>query len=409
MSADVVLHALGLEEFQLLEVVENKEEATLEVHVYRPDAKRRCPVCGSQEVVKRGRVQRRAQTVPLGAFRIVFVVFHLHRLYCRACDRTLTERVEMLRGKNRWTVQLAEQVLELVDKMNLQSIAWYLRMSWDTVKKIHAQWLRHKARQRYKDLSALRYLAIDELAIRKGHRYVTVVLDLERRRPVWVGKGRGNKALEPFYKLLAHRGIAPVAVAMDMWPTYTELTMKYFPSALIVYDRFHIVANANKALDETRRLLAREADILEAKAIKGTRWVLLRNAERLANNPKAQEKLQLVARFNEPLYHAYLLKEQLRELWDTCRNDFEARDYLHDWIQQATSSSVYPMVRFARTIAAHRCGILNWFSCRISTGPLEGLNNKIKVLKRNAYGYRDRAYFTLRILFINEAKHVFVG
>ena len=410
MSADVLLHALGLHGFQLIEAVENEPEGTLELHVARKETgKFPCPLCGSGRTIKRGRVIRRIRTVPLGLYHTVFLVFHLHRLHCYQCGRTGTQKVPVAHGKNRWSWQLAQAVLELVDKMNLKAIATHLHISWDTVRRIHRQWLLRRAQEHWKQLRSVRYLAIDEISVRRRHRYFTIVVDLDSRKPLWVGDGRGREALEPFFQWLLHRGIRPMAIAMDMWHVYTDLVMEYFPDTAILYDRFHVVSNANRAVDETRRQLVRELAAREAKAIKGCRWVLLQAPERLAKNPKAKKKLEIVAEFNKPLYWAYLLKEQLRTMWDVCRDYVEAVSYLHNWLEEALRCGVRPMVELAAQVGAHRSGILNYFLHPITTGPLEGINNKIKALKRNAYGYRDMTYFKLRILFINEAKHVFCG
>jgi transposase len=408
MSANLFLDVLGLEEFQLLDIVVKHEENTLEVHIRRRDGFRRCRHCGSTDFVKRGQLTRRLHTLPVGQYQKVFLVVKLHRLACRHCGRVAVEELPLSEGKRRYTKAFARYVIGLVQRMTIQDIAERLGLSWDVIKDIHKRWLQKRSQEMWKDLGGIRYLAIDEFAAGKGHRYFTVIIDLDKRCPLWIGQGRSQQAVAPFFKMLKDRDIYPLAVAMDMWSAYTQAVMDHFPMAAIVYDRFHIIANANKVLDEIRRLLRRELGPLGAKHLKGMRWILLKGRENLAGDLRAQQQLERLVQYNEPLYKAYLLKEELRDLFH-CKDPQEASARLDNWIAQAHASGVVPLKRFANTLAAHRTGILNYFRYRISTGPLEGLNNKIKVLKRKAYGYRDEAYFKLRVLFIHEAKHVFVG
>ena len=312
-------------------------------------------------------------------------------------------------GKQHWTTFLADLVLDLVEHMTLKTVADFLHMSWDVVKDIHLLALRRRLKSGVRKIRAITTLAIDESAPGKYHKSLTIVRDLETGEVVWVGQGRGKDASRLFYAFFRDHGITPAAVAMDMWAPYIETTMEYFPDTDIVLDHYHVIALANRTLDEIRRLTVRSLVGEQARIVKGTRWILLKGGERIQNNQRARQRLEALAQANQPLYTAYLLKEELRALWTSCQTYEAAEQYLANWIRKAWASTIQPLVRLANTIAAHRTAILNAFRHPISTGPLEGTNNKIKTLKRQAYGYRDWEYFKLRILFIHEARYQLVG
>ena len=274
--------------------------------------------------------------------------------------------------------------------MTVQDIAKHLRMSWNTIKEIDKEYLeRHFNKPSLKDV---RYLAIDEFAVSKGHTYQTIVIDVENMDILFIGDGRRKDSLDPFWKRLKRSGAKIQAVAMDMWVPYFESVMTHIPKAKIVLDHFHIIKNMNRVIDDIRRLVYHtESDILKRKVIKGTRWLLLKNPENLSDVRDEKIRLQEALKLNEPLAMAYYLKEELRMLW-SCKSKREAEMYLESWRKKVYATSIGPLIKFANSLSGHRSAILNWFDHKISTGPLEGINNKIKVLKRKAYGFRDMEY-----------------
>jgi transposase len=194
-----------------------------------------------------------------------------------------------------------------------------------------------------------------------------------------------------------------------MSPAYIEAVSTHVPQASLVFDRFHVMKLFNDKLSDLRRELHREAtDQLHKQVLKGTRWLLLKRPENL--DPKRNEpaRLEEALRLNRPLATAYYLKEQLADAWEQ-EDEHEARVFLLDWIAQAESSGVRMLHKFAQTLRAHAGGILAWYDHPISTGPLEGTNNKIKTMKRQAYGYRDPEFLKLKIYAIHEAKYALVG
>jgi len=308
--------------------------------------------------------------------------------------------------KKRWTKALGRYVLDLMNHMTIEDVARHLGMSWDTVKDIHIRALRAKFKSRR--INHLRRLGVDEIAVHKGHRYLTVVVDLDSGQVVWVAEGRETSSFEPFLKRLK-RVRAPIeAIAMDMWPAYIRATMNCYSHRVIVFDRYHVISDYNKMLDELRRQEVAEASEIDKQAYIGVRYLLLRGAEKIADGSTAKSRLSRLLELNQNLNKAYILKEELRDFW-TCLTREQAQECLDSWISKAWASGIRLLTKFANKLAAHRTGILNYFDHRVTTGKVEGINNKIKVLKRKAYGFRDLEYFKLRIYFLHESRYALVG
>jgi len=193
---------------------------------------------------------------------------------------------------------------------------------------------------------------------------------------------------------------------MDMWPAYLLAAAEELPKIPVVHDRYHIVALANEAIDETRREICGALSKEDQKQLKGARFLLLKGGERLDEQGLCY--LSRLESLNQSLYRGYLLKEDLRRLW-TMPSKRKGKRFLNSWIRRAKASELKQFVKLAKTLDRHRRGVLAYFNHRITTGPLEGLNNKIKVLKRQAYGFRDNEYFKLRLAFIHEDTPAFAG
>ena len=274
-------------------------------------------------------------------------------------------------------------------------VASFLKVSWNLVKRIDKENLQRRYSK--PKLKAVTHIAIDEFAFRKGHRYNTVVMDLMTGQVLFVGDGRSASTLDPFWKCLKSSGANIQAVAIDMWPAYIDAVTRNLPEALIVYDRFHITRILNEHLSNIRReLYQEETDVHNRKLLKCTRWLLLKHHSNLNDEQDERERLEQAIADNKPLAVAYYLKEELGLLWQQ-ENIEAARKFLGQWVGKAIASGINRLRQFAESLLSHRDGIFNWYYHHISTGPLEGLNNKIKVLKRKAYGYRDSEYFMLKI------------
>jgi transposase len=244
---------------------------------------------------------------------------------------------------------------------------------------------------------------------KKGHRYLTIVLDLVSGAVVFVGDGKGADALEPFWQRLKRFKNKIKAVAIDMSPAYIMAVTDNLAKAAIVFDHFHVIKLYNEQLSDLRRKLYQEiSEQGQKQLIKGTRWLLLKNPENLDASKNEPHRLQQALQINHSLATAYYLKEALRQLWCQ-KNKKQAATWLNDWLHQAYSSKIQPIIKFAKTLAAHRTGVLAYFDFPISTGPLEGVNNKIKTMKRQACGFRDMEFFKLKILALHQTKYALVG
>ncbi|WP_029630400.1 ISL3 family transposase, partial [Zavarzinella formosa] len=255
----------------------------------------------------------------------------------------------------------------------------------------------------------LRRIAIDEISVGHGHRYLTVVLDLNTGAVVFIGHGKGAGALDPFWKRLKAAHAKIQAVATDMSPAYIFAVRENLPKAIHVFDHFHVVKLFNERLSDFRRELQREAEgPLGKTVLKGTRWLILKNPENLDETKGERARLEEALRINQPLATAYYMKEEFRHFWEQGSPKDAAR-FLDDWCRRAEASKLSVLQKMASSFQMHRTGLLNYHRCPISTGPLEGVNNKIKTLQRQAYGYRDQEFFHLRIYSIHRAKYELLG
>ena len=194
-----------------------------------------------------------------------------------------------------------------------------------------------------------------------------------------------------------------------MLPSYNMACRENFAEATIVFDRFHLIQLVNRKLSDLRRMMYRETvSFIDKKAMKGTRWILLKNPENLLESRNERARLEEALRINKPLATAYYLKEELRTLWDQ-KNIDEAYVFLEQWAKKASSVGIPILNKLANTIRSHRNGILAYYKHKISTGPLEATNNKIKNIIRQAFGYRDFEFFKLKIYSMHKMKYSLVG
>jgi transposase len=401
-TTSFVYHTLGLRGVRL--IYTDYVGGGVVFHVERVASKRRCRGCGARRHHLRlnGRFERKFIALPVGGRR-QYVVLHGHYQKCFCCGRTLREPIGFADGKKRYIRAFERLVIDLCRIATIKHVALWLGVGWDLVKKIFKKHLRKRLKRRR--LKHVRYLAIDEFALRKGHRYMTVVMDLVSGQVLHVGMGKGGDAVLPFLRKLKALGSRILAVAIDMWAAYVRAVTDALPGVDIVHDPYHVIALANTAIDETRRDLYRQLTGPDRNAIKGTRFLILRGREKL--QPDAKDRLAKLKDLNQPLYEAYLLKEDLRTFWSLPKS--RARSFLAGWIRRARSTKLKHFVKLATFLEKHQERLLTYFKHRITTGPLEGLNNKIKVLKRQAYGFRDIEYFRLRLLFIHEDVPRFAG
>jgi transposase len=305
------------------------------------------------------------------------------------------------------TKSFARLVVDLRKMMTIQDIAQFLGVSQQMIRDIDKRYLKsHFSKPKLKNVKVI---AIDEISTRKGHTYATIVMDLESGAIIFVGKGKGERALKPFWKRLKASHAKVEAAATDMSSAYYAAVQRNIPNATLVFDRFHIVKLMNDKLSQLRRDLQREAEEqLHKHVLKGTRWLLLKAPENLDDSRNERQRLHESLKLNASLATAYYLKEDLRQIWEQSGR-FSAARFLADWCRRARASGIRVLKTMANTLEGYRTGILNWYEYQISTGPLEGVNNKIKTMKRQAYGYRDQEYFQLKLYALHQAKFQLIG
>jgi transposase len=295
------------------------------------------------------------------------------------------------------TRRLADSVARLCRVLPIKHVAEFFGLGWETVKAIDKATLERSLGP--VDLAGVEIIAIDEFALHRGHRYATVVVEPGSKRVLWVGRGRGREDIRPFLELLGAEGCARLrAVVMDMNGAFELEIRHYCPQIDIVYDLFHVVAKYGREVidrvrvDEANRL---RGDRRARRVVKSARWLLLRNRENL---PTADDRIRLkeLLQANKALMTVYVLKDDLKQLW-TYRSEGWARRLWKSWYRRAMQSRIKPLQRFARRLAGYLPGILAHCRWPLHTSLLEGINNKIKVIKRMAYGFRDEAYFFLKI------------
>lgn len=378
----------------------------IEFTIEQPRERCCCPACNSENVILKGTKMRRFHAPPMGRKRVT-ILFDVPRVECHDCGVVRQVDITFAKPMRRHIRAFERYVLDLLQDMTCEDVACHLGVSWGMIRDIEKEHLkRHYDKPRLKDV---KHIAIDEIAVRKGHKYMTVVLDLDTGHVVFVGDGRGGEALLPFWKRLRRSGAVIEAVATDMSPAYIAAVQDALPDAIFVFDRFHVIKLFNDKLTALRRRLHRQfKDSSDRASLKGVRWLLLKRSEHLDPEKSEPERLARALELNSDLAAAYFLKEELSEIWE--QDDYDtAEGMLLDWIQYAETLQIKEISQFAKTLRCHAHGILAYYDASITTGPLEGTNNKIKTMKRQAYGFRDMEYFKLKILALHRARYALVG
>jgi transposase len=351
----------------------------------------RCPECGCRKAFSKGRKVRRFHMVPFARKRC-FLDLTMQRLKCCECGKIWWPRLPFMVGNRRAVRSFVQFVVDLLQFATILSVARWLGVSWDMIKQIHKE----KLQKQYASipLSEVSCIGMDEFSIRKGHQYMTVFIDLRTGRILHAVEGKGIEDIKPFLKLLSKKARSLEAIAMDMHASYFLAVREVLPKVDIVFDRFHVMVLMNRSIDEIRKQQQREMDLLGRKTLKGNRFLLFSNYDSIA--PDHRKRLDALLELNKPLHTAYSMKEQLRLFWDM-DDPKAALCFLDAWLTDAINSGIRSLVRTAGTLAWYKITLLNYFKYKITNSKVEGINNKIKTMKRQAYGFRDSEYFKLRL------------
>lgn len=364
---------------------------------------KRCARCNSRNINSKGSKIRRLRMLPLGTLKC-FIHIKTYKYKCLDCQKYGWCRLPFALGKFPLTQAYARYLLSLVKLGTIQSIAIFTGLSWKTVKNIHKTELQKRFKK--KPYKQLRCLSVDEFSIKRGHTYMTVFTDVSTGRIIHAVEGRSVDDIKPFLVKLSVKAPNLKAIAMDMSKSYISAVENHLPGVKIVFDRFHISKLLNEAVDEVRRVEKWRLEQMGLQTTKGDRFLLLRNFDDLNN--KQVNKLDQLLEMNKSIAKAHTMKEQLRVFWHQNSKGSGAR-FLLSWILEATISGIPALERVAKTLLKHSEGLLNYFEFPINNGKAEGINNKIKVLKRRGYGYNDTEYFKLLLYQLHEKQTVLAG
>ena len=361
----------------------------------------RCPRCGSSDVSAEAIRRRGIRGEPLGHCREVCLEFMVHRLYCRKCHAREMEHIPFLsHPKARISKSLERTLLELRPHMSLQALANYFQLRWHTIKELEKKELKKK----YSRIQTahVKAIGIDEIHVGKGMRnsqYLTIVRDLKSGAVIHVGEGKGITALAGALKKLKRSKLK--VVTMDMANAYSSWISENFPQAHIVFDHFHVIKLMNDKLDMVRKRITSKMNEVQRKQLKGLRFIFLKNHENLPEDAKVI--LRNMRGDFQDLGDAYMFKEALRSIYSQVRDSYHASMAFHRWCRLAEETSIPELRSIAKTIRDKLDGIVSYWTFRhISNASMEGFNNKIRWLIKQAYGFRDREYFTLKIYQLPE-------
>jgi transposase len=342
------------------------------------------------------RKHRRVRDLSCGDTR-VFLDFEVRRVACRHCGAVKRERLSFLADNPLYTQRFAFYVGRRCRSATIKDIAQELRLDWHTVKTLEKQYMAAQLARAGKP--GPKAIGIDEISIRKGHTYRIVVSDLIRGRPIWFGgQDRSEASMAQFYDWLGGNKAQRLRLAvMDMWKPFRTVTNERAPQAAILFDKFHVLRHLGEALDAVRKSEYARLSGKDRRYIKGQKYTLLSHRENLDLDGRKALKALLAA--NQRLNTAYLLKESFGQLWSYEREGW-ARRFFNNWRASLKWQRLKPYEKFAEMIDRHWEGIAAY--CRpenkVSLGFVEGLNNKIRVIQRRAYGLRDEEYLRLKIL-----------
>lgn len=389
-------HSLELPFWEGFRVVNLKRDVDGAHVTLAPDLNHRlsCSACGHVGCAVHDFAWRSIRDMPMLGDAVMLRV-PVTRVRCPNCGPRI-QHITWLDRHARITKRLSEFVGLWCERLPVAHVCKLSGLHWETVRRIERERLERIVGALAKPEP--RRLVMDEFALFKGHRYATVVLDADTRRVLWVGEGRSREAVRPFFEWLGTERCKQIeAVAMDMNTAFDLEVKMHCPKAKVVYDLFHVIAKYGREVidrvrvDEANRL---RDDRQQRKVVKRARWLLLRNPQ---NVPEPQQaSLRELLDANQALLAVYLMKASLKEVWNINDGNVWRRAW-RNWLRMANESNIEPLQRFAKRLAPYWRGILARVRWPMHTGQLEGINNRIKVMKRMAYGYRDSAFFFLKI------------
>jgi transposase len=389
---NIVINTIGIKDHRIVQI----ESGTDNIIIHLDVIKRRklpCGHCGKRaKVVDRVPKERSWLHVPLWGMP-VFLRYWPRRVKCPDCD-IRREQLPWADGKEQITKQLAVTIAVWAKILAVDVVATMFGVHWNTVygavKKAVSYGLAHR------ELGSILYIGVDEISRKKGHKYITQVYDLEKKKLLWNGKDRKEETLRAFFEAHGEQlRTTVVGVCCDMWAPYIKVIREYLPDAVLVFDRFHLMSHLLEAVDTVRKDEARELKKTNPDLLKGTKYVFLKNPENLTD--KQRERLSGVEKLNLRINRAYLLKEEFKELF-RYRSRAWAEKFLNRWTRRVMYSRLKPLKKFVRTLRRHWEGVLAWVTVPISNGAVEGMNNNAKAISHRARGFSSYETFACMLM-----------
>ena len=350
-----------------------------------------CKNCGKRTKLLKENYPRTIRDLDLGPMSC-YLSFNEHKLRC-PCGYRGFETIFFSRPYARCTIRYEEYIIRLTKRMTLSDVSMITGLDWKTVKDIDKYYIK----KRLVGIESLtpRRLGIDEVAYEKGHKYLTVVRDLDLNRVIWIGMDRKKETLDSFFTVLGKEKQRLITVVvLDMWDPYIASIKEYCPTVDIVFDKFHIIKKVNEAVDTIRKQEFTKAAEEERIQMKRKRFIILKRGKNLSD--EQQEKLRDIMENNEQLYKAYLLKEQISDIFD--ENSYSAAmQRIERWKDNVNESEISPFKTVLKTFKRYGYGISNYFIHHLTNAGSEGFNTKINIIRRKAYGFWDLDYFMLKI------------
>jgi transposase len=396
LDVDTITELLNIPTHRIARIAGYQEDRAYFVLEPREGIEPICSACGKEHAgLEHSKETVVVEDVGLCGRR-VFLQVVKRKLRCPEDGRIRVEKLAWIR--ERFTKRFAEQITRLTAITTNQEAGWYLGLDDEKVYRIDRKMLEEAAREKLDPVPAPTHMSVDEVAWQKWHRYVTNVVDIDKRTVIWNDDGRGKEVLDGFYKALGKENSKTIAaVASDGARGYLSSTKEHAAQALIVLDHFHVKKYLNDAVDTVRKQELQTARAQNNKELSAMlhcnkRFILMQN--KVTN--KKRDLLEKLAQLNQGVYQALLLKEQFLSIY-TAGDRSTAWANLKAWIVAALQCGLPSFEELGRKLFRKRHYVLNYFICKITTAVSEGINNKIKRLKRMAYGYRDVKYFLLKI------------
>lgn len=371
------------------EIIHKKD--VIFIFLKRTHKRGKCPSCGRRNKLSKEFYKRTVRDLDIST-KNCYITFFENKLRCK-CGFRGFEKLDFVRPYSRCTIRFEEYVYLLCQKMALTDVCKVMKIDWKTAREID----QYYTMQNIESLDNIypQRIGIDEIAYQKGHNYLTIVRDLDLNKVIWVGLDRKEQTLDMFFEELGSKKQEHILLAViDMWDPYIASLTNHCPNVQIVYDKFHIIKIINQALDNVRKKEFAKTDEKQRKEWKKKRFLILRRNKNLTD--KQRETLNELMKQNETLYQAYLLKEQISDIMD--ENDVStAITRMEEWLKNVIMSGIEPFINTVKILLRHLDGIVYYLKYRVTNAGSEGFNNKINIIKRRAYGYRDIGYFILKI------------